>query len=110
MFAGERVIIAVIIEHDNTHNKNLISLFLSLHENMYLRIMLVVCGILDTQNPAGNCPTQLFIDFRGLAGIAYLTKLHIKDVPHKINDHNLVPNQEAGLGYIQQRKLQDLAW
>ena len=29
---------------------------------MYFRHMLVVCVIPDLQNPAGNLPTQLFID------------------------------------------------
>ena len=63
--------------------------------------MLVVCGITDMKNPAGNLPTQLFIDFQGFAGIDDLSMIRIKDVHNMKNDHNLAPNQEAHLGTIQ---------
>ena len=67
--------------------------------------MLVVCGIIDMKNLAGNGPTQMFIDLRGFVGIDDFTMLSIKDLPHMIKDHNLVKNQGAQLGTIQQRKL-----
>ena len=60
---------------------------------MHLRSMLVICGITDMQNPAGNHPTQLFIDSQGFMGIDDFTILRIKYVPNMINNHNLVPNQ-----------------
>ena len=72
--------------------------------------MLVVCGIIDLHNPAGNCPTQLFIYSQGFTGIDDLSMIRIKDVPHMIKDHNSVPNQDAHLGTFKQRKLQVLVW
>ena len=36
--------------------------------------------------------------------------LRNKYAPHMIKDHNLVPNKEAHLGAIQQRKFQALLW
>ena len=75
---------------------------------MDLRNMLAVRGILDLQNPEGNCPTQLFIGYQGFMVIDDFTMLLIKYLPHIIKDHNLVPNQEARLVTIQQRKLQAL--
>ena len=54
--------------------------------------MLVVCGIPDLHNPEGNCPTQLFIDSQGFTGVDDFIMLHIKDVPHIIKYHNLVPS------------------
>ena len=53
---------------------------------------------------------QLFIYSQGFTGIYDFTMLRIKNVPHMIKDHNLVPNKEAHLGAIQQRKLQVLMW
>ena len=75
---------------------------------MDLRKILVVYGILDLHNSAGNCPTQLFIDSQGFTGINYFSIISIKYVPHMINYHNLVPNQEARLSAIQQCKLKVL--
>ena len=72
--------------------------------------MLVVCGILDLQNSAGNRLTHLFIYSQGFIGIDDFSMLRVKDVPHMIKDHNLVPNQEAHLVVIQQCKLQALVW
>ena len=77
---------------------------------MYLNNMLVVCVIPDLQNPSRSCLTQLFIDFQGFVGVDDFSMLRIKDVHHMIKDHNLVPNQEALLVTIQQRKLQALMW
>ena len=68
---------------------------------MHLRHILVICGITDLQNPAGNHPTHILIYSQGFKGIVNFSMLRIKDVPHKINDHNLVPNQLARLGTIQ---------
>ena len=72
--------------------------------------MLVVCGIMDTNNTAGNHSTHRFIDSQGFMGIDYLTMLHIKNVPHMIKDHNLTPNKDSRLGTIQHRRLQYLVW
>ena len=60
---------------------------------MHLRHILIICGIEDLQNPAGDHPTQIFIYSQGFTGIGNFSILRIKDVPHKINDHNLLPNQ-----------------
>ena len=70
--------------------------------------MLVVCGILDLQNPAGNRPGLLFINSQGFMGIDDFTMLCIKDVPYIIKDNNLVPNKEARLGAFKKRELQAL--
>ena len=75
---------------------------------MDFRNMIVVCGIPDMSNTAGNRPMQLFIDSQGFRGINYFTMIRIQDIPHMITDHNLVPNQELRLGALQQRKLQAL--
>ena len=72
--------------------------------------MLVVYGTLNPQNPEGNRPTHLFFYFQEFTGIDDFTMLRIKDVPHMIKDHNSVPNQEARLGAIHQRKLEVLVW
>ena len=72
--------------------------------------MLVICGIQDLQNPSWNHLTQLFIDSQVFTGIYYFFMLRFKDIYHMIKDDNLVPNQEAILGNIQQRKLQALVW
>ena len=77
---------------------------------MDLRHILVVCSIPDLQNPAGKFPTQLFIDSQGFTAIANFSMIRIKDAPHMIKDHNSLPNQEARLDAIQQRKLQALVW
>ena len=75
-----------------------------------LRSVLLVCGIPDIQNGAGNRPTVLFIDSQGFTSMDDLPMLRIKDVPHMIKDHNSVPNQAARLGAVQQRKIQALIW
>ena len=72
--------------------------------------MLVVCGIPDLRNLAGNRPTQMFIDSQGFTGIGDFTILCIKAVPHMIKDKNWVTNEEARLGSIHQHKLQALVW
>ena len=72
--------------------------------------MLVVYGITDMHNTAGNHATQLFIDSQGFMGIGKFTMQRIKELPHIINDHTLVPNQEARLGSINQLKLQAIVW
>ena len=77
---------------------------------MGLRHMLVVCGITGLQNPSGNPPTQLFIDSQVFTVVDNFYLLHIKYVPHMIKDHNLVPNQEARFGAIQQCTLKALVW
>ena len=77
---------------------------------MDLRHMIVVCGITDLQNPARNCLTHMFIDYQEFAGIDDFYMRGIKDLPYMINDHNLVPNQEALLGAIKYHKLQVLVW
>ena len=64
----------------------------------------------DLNNPPGNHLTQLSIDPQEFMGICDLSMLRNKEVPHMIKDHNLVPNQEARLGPIQQRKLQLPVW
>ena len=73
--------------------KNFSSFFLSIQNNVYLRNMLVVCGIPSLKNPARYRPTQLFIDSQGFMGVDDFTMLRIKYVPHMIKYHNLVPNQ-----------------
>ena len=83
----------VLVNVTRLTTTNSISLFLSLHVNMYLRPVLVVCAITDLQNPARNFPTQLFIDSQVFTGIDDLSVLHIKDLPHMINYHNSVPNK-----------------
>ena len=70
---------------------------------MDLRNIIFVCGNTDLHNSVGNCPTKLFIDSQGCTGIDNFSMLHIKDIPHMIKDHNLVPNQKVSLGNIQQR-------
>ena len=77
---------------------------------MDFRHILVVCGITDQHKPAGNRLTQLFIDSQLFLGIDDFSMIRIKDVPHTIKDCNLVPNQEAGLGYIKQCKTKTLVW
>ena len=72
--------------------------------------MCFVCVVTDLQNPAGNFPTQMFIDSQVFTGIDDLSMIRIKDVPHMINDNNSVPNQEARLGTIQHLNLQALVW
>ena len=72
--------------------------------------MLVVCGITDLQNLAGNCLAQMFIDSQGFTGIDYFYMLRIRDLPRIMKDPYLDPNQEARLGAIQQKKLQVLVW
>ena len=72
---------------------------------MYLRHMIVVCVILYLHNPAGNHPEQIFIDSKGFTKVENFSMLWIKDVSNIIKDHNLVPNQEAHLGAIQQRNI-----
>ena len=72
--------------------------------------MVVVCGIPDLQNPAVNCPTQLFIDSQGFTWIDNFTIIHIRDVPRMIKEHSLVTNTEARSGAIQQHKLQAILW
>ena len=62
---------------------------------MYLSNILVVCGIPDLNNTSRNRPTHLCIDSQGFTGIDYLSMLCIKDIPHMIKYHNLVPNQES---------------
>ena len=75
-----------------------------------LRSMLLVCGIPDIVNAHGHRPTLLFIASQGFDSVNDFPMLRIKDVPHMIKDHNSVPNQEARLGAVQQRKLQALIW
>ena len=77
---------------------------------MDLRHMHVLCGIPDLNNLGGNFPTQMFIDSQGFKRMDDFYMLRIKDAPHMINDHNLVPNQDARFGAIQQSKLQALVW
>ena len=77
---------------------------------MDLRLTLVICGIPYLKNPAINHLTQMFIDSQEFAGVDYLSMLCIKDSSHMIKYNNLVPNKEAHLGSIQQRKLQALVW
>ena len=61
---------------------------------MDLQNILVVCGILDMQNPARNCFST--IDSKGLTGINDFPMLRIKDVPQMVT----VLNQEARFGAI----------
>ena len=77
---------------------------------MDLRNMLVVCGIMDLQNPVGNLLTQMFIYSKGFMVIDDFTMLRIKNAPNMIKYNNLVPNKEARLGAIQKCKLQSLVW
>ena len=72
--------------------------------------MLVASDIQDLQNPAGDCLTHMFLGSQRFTGIDYFTMLCIKYLHHMIKDCNLVPNQEARLLDIQQRKLQALVW
>ena len=60
---------------------------------MYFRHMLVVCVIPDLQNPAGNIPTQLFIDSQVIIVVGDFSMISIKELPHMINDPNLMPNK-----------------
>ena len=101
---------ASIGEREETHNKQIIILFLSLLVTMDLIHMLVFCCILFMQNSSGNFPVQLFIDSKGFTGIDDFYMLNIKEVPNMIKDNNLVTNEEARLGAIQQLKLQVLVW
>ena len=55
--------------------------------------MCFVCVVTDLQNPAGNFPTRMFIDSQVFTGIDDLSMLRIKDLPHMIKYHNLVPNK-----------------
>ena len=89
---------------------NFFSLFLSLQKYMYLRNMLVVCGITDLHNPERKFSTNMFIDIQGFTGIDNFTIIFIKDILNMIKDNNLVPNQESRLDIIQQCKLQALVW
>ena len=77
---------------------------------MDFRHMIVIYGIPDMQNPAGNRPMQLFIDSQGFMGIYDLPMLRIKELTHMIKDHNLFPNKESHLDAIQQHRLQVLVW
>ena len=52
----------------------------------------------------------MFTDSQRFSGINDFSILIIKNVPNTIKYHNLVPNQEAQLCAIQQRKLQALVW
>ena len=72
----------------------IVSLFLSVHETIDLSSGLVVCGIPDMQNTAGNRPEQLFMNPKGFTGIDDFIMLRIKDVTNIIKYHNLVPNKE----------------
>ena len=110
MVTDKREIRAGISEHDKTCNKKFISLFLSLQVKHGFKAHVFVCGIADLQIPADNCPEYLFINSQGFTGIEDLSMLHIKNVPHIIKDHNLVPNKEACLVTIQQIKLKALVW
>ena len=75
-----------------------------------LRQMLLICGIPDIANQAGNRPTTLFIESQGFGSVDDFAMLRIKDVPHMIKDHNSVPNQAARMGAVHQRKIQALIW
>ena len=70
--------------------------------------MLIVCGIPYLHNTAGNQPVQLFINYQGFTGIPDFSMKLIKDVPHMIKDHNSVKKQQACLGNVSQRNLQEL--
>ena len=61
---------------------------------MDLSSVLVVYGIPDMQNTAGDRPEQLFMNSKGFTGINDLIMLRIKDVTNIIKYHNLVPNKE----------------
>ena len=77
---------------------------------MDLRHILVVCGIRDLRNPEWNRLMQLYIDYQGFTGIYGFSMVRIKDAPHMIKDHNLVPNQYAHVGTTQQHKSRVLVW
>ena len=97
-------------ERDKNNNKKIVSLFLSLQENMYLRHMLDVCDITDLHNLEGNYTTHIFIYPQGFTVIGNLTMLCVKDILHMIKYNNQVPNKEARLGTIHQRSFQALVW
>ena len=50
--------------------------------------MIVICGITNLQNPAGNFPTQMLIDYQVFSGVYDFSMLRIKDVLHMIKDRN----------------------